>query len=56
MTDSTDGKAYEAVTLDLFGTLLDFRTVFNTTLKGILVDHDMTDKAHHFREKWRSLS
>ena len=56
MDDGNKGKAYQAVTLDLFGTLLDFRTVFNTTLKGILVDHDLTDKAHHFRESWRMFA
>ncbi len=53
MDERTQGKAYEAVTLDLFGTLLDFRTIFNSTLKGILVDHDLMDKAHHFHERWR---
>ncbi len=50
------GRHYEAVTLDLFGTLLDFRTVFNTTLQRILTDHDLVEKTQVFRDKWQEFT
>ena len=56
MRGSDQGRHYQAVTLDLFGTLLDFRTVFNTTLEQILADHDLVEKANVFRDKWQEFT
>jgi 2-haloalkanoic acid dehalogenase type II len=56
MRGSDQGRRYKAVTLDLFGTLLDFRTVFNSTLQRILTDHDLVEKAHIFRDKWQEFT
>jgi 2-haloalkanoic acid dehalogenase type II len=56
MLGDDQGRHYEAVTLDLFGTLLDFRTVFNTTLQRILTDHDLVEKAPIFRDKWQEFT
>ncbi|NOQ53630.1 MAG: HAD-IA family hydrolase [Thermoplasmata archaeon] len=56
MRGSDHGRHYKAVTLDLFGTLLDFRTVFNTTLQRILIDHDLVEKAQVFRDKWQEFT
>jgi 2-haloalkanoic acid dehalogenase type II len=39
--------------LDLFGTLVDFHSVFITTLKRVMVDHDLIDQAEEFRERWQ---
>ncbi len=56
MRGSDLGRQYKGVTLDLFGTLLDFRTVFNMTLDRILDDKDLLSKAHVFREKWQEFA
>ncbi len=56
MRGNDQGRHYEAVTLDLFGTLLDFRTVFNSTLERILADHDLVEKTNVFREKWKEFT
>ncbi|UCC93698.1 MAG: HAD-IA family hydrolase [Thermoplasmata archaeon] len=52
-TTSLDDEAeYGAVMLDLFGTLVDFNSVFVDTLNRVLVDHDLVDKADEFRHRW----
>ena len=55
MGDGVRGGSYEAVTLDLFGTLVDFRTVFNQTMDTILQDNALEDKVQVFRDRWRSF-
>ena len=49
------GPAFDGVMLDLFGTLVDFRSTFQRTLGRILVENDLTDRADTFQEKWQSF-
>ncbi len=46
-------RTHDAVLLDLFGTLVDFRSVFIDTLKRVLVDHDLVARAEEFRTRWQ---
>lgn len=55
MGDGPRDQPYDGVTLDLFGTLVDFRTVFNRTMETILRDNGLVDKVHVFRERWQSF-
>jgi len=54
----TEGGArrYDAVLLDMFGTLVDFRTTFNVTLRRILTDLGLEDQATVFRRNWRTFT
>lgn len=47
-----DARVHEAVLLDLFGTLVDFHSVFVNTLDRILTDNDMEDRRADFRTRW----
>ena len=46
-------NTHDAVLLDLFGTLVDFQSVFLYTLKRVLVDHDLMARAEEFRTRWQ---
>ena len=56
-TGRSDGvdvsRTHDAVLLDLFGTLVDFQSVFIDTLKRVLVDHDLMARAEEFRTRWQ---
>jgi len=41
------------VLIDLFGTLVDFQSVFFSTLRMVLVDHGLEDKAEDFKHRWQ---
>ena len=47
------GRPYDAVLLDLFGTLVDFHSVFTETLELILVDNQLDKVREGFRDRWR---
>lgn len=46
-------RAFDGVLLDLFGTLVDFRSTFDRTLDRILEDNAITDRAQSFRDRWQ---
>jgi FMN phosphatase YigB (HAD superfamily) len=48
-------RAYSGVLLDLFGTLVDFRSTFQSTLSRILSDHGLEDRAEAFQERWKKF-
>ena len=47
------GRTHEAVILDLFGTMVDFQSVFVGTLERIIVDNGMVGQHEEFRGRWR---
>lgn len=47
------GRPYDAVLLDLFGTLVDFHSVFAKTLELILADNQLEQMGQEFRNRWR---
>jgi 2-haloalkanoic acid dehalogenase type II len=49
------GRPYQAVLVDLFGTLIDFRTVFVDTLARILADNDLVSRRQEFQTRWQSF-
>lgn len=53
-TDGTD-RVYDGAMIDLFGTLVDFNSVFLSTLRRVLLDNGMQDRAEDFRAKWHSF-
>ena len=54
VAEDPDGpKVYEGVLLDLFGTLVDFRSTYYRTLGRILEENDLIEQTETFREKWQ---
>ncbi len=53
-TDGTD-RVYDGALIDLFGTLVDFNSVFQSTLGRVLVDNGMQDRAEDFKGRWQSF-
>jgi len=49
-------RRYDAVLLDMFGTLVDFRTTFNATLQRILTDLGLEGQARVFQRNWRTFT
>ena len=41
--------------LDLFGTMVNFHSVFFSTLNRVLIDHGLEDKAEDFKTRWQSF-
>lgn len=56
MGSSGPERHYEAVTLDLFGTLLDFQSILVSTLQRIMVDNDLTHMSHALQERMRAFT
>jgi 2-haloalkanoic acid dehalogenase type II len=46
------GRTHQAVLLDLFGTLVDFHSVFVSTLDRIMADNGLEDRREDFRHRW----
>jgi hypothetical protein len=54
MPEENKGRGpFEGVLLDLFGTLVDFRSTFMTTLGRILLENDLMDHTEAFRDRWQ---
>ena len=54
VAEGRDGtRVYEGVLLDLFGTLVDFRSTYQRTLGRILVENGLLEQTEAFREKWQ---
>lgn len=47
------GRTHEAVLFDLFGTLVDFHSVFINTLHRVLRENELLDQAEEFRNRWQ---
>lgn len=47
--------SFDAALLDLFGTLVDFRSVFVGTLRRILVENGLIGQEDEFRGRWQSF-
>ncbi|MCK5252997.1 MAG: HAD-IA family hydrolase [Thermoplasmata archaeon] len=47
------GRTHDAVLFDLFGTLVDFHSVFINTLHKVLVENELLDQAEEFRNRWQ---
>ena len=49
-------RAYDAVLFDVFGTLIDFRSTFDLTLRRILSDMGIEGRASVFFRNWRTFT
>jgi len=49
-------QRYDAVLLDMFGTLVDFRSTFHVTLSRILTDLGLQGRATVFQRNWRTFT
>ncbi len=49
-------RRYDAVLLDMFGTLVDFRSTFNVTLRRILTDLGLEGRATVFQQNWQTFT
>lgn len=49
-------RPFDAVLFDMFGTLVDFRTTFNVTLRRILSDLGLQDRSAVFISNWRTFT
>jgi 2-haloalkanoic acid dehalogenase type II len=56
MDPRPDGRAFDAVLFDMFGTLVDFRSTFNVTLRRILADLGLEDRSSVFLSNWRTFT
>jgi 2-haloacid dehalogenase/putative hydrolase of the HAD superfamily len=53
--EGPEGRNYDAILLDLFGTLVDFRSVLYSILHRILVDNDLNDRSDEFISRWQQF-
>ena len=53
---SAGAGAYDAVLFDVFGTLIDFRSTFDMTLRRILSDMGIEGRASVFFRNWRTFT